>query len=136
MMAPPLLVKSFEGGRGVRKEMMGVGEDIETIVLEFPSNDIAEFLLNRFVRALQYEEFFVHRLHTDVPTFRVLKDDIAFTLVSEDGKLLVSVPSQNQHVARMILLEELLSLADLLESSKQMKGINEMGTDLMAGLFA
>ncbi len=52
MLAPPLLVKSFDGGSGLRKEIEGVSDDIETIVLEFPSRDITEFLFNRFVRAL------------------------------------------------------------------------------------
>ncbi len=136
MLAPPLLVKSFEGGKGVRKEMVGVGENIETIELEFPSHDIAEFLLNRFVRALQGEEFFVHNLHTEQPTYRVLKDDIAFTLVQDMNRLQINVPESSQHVARMILFEELLSLSDLLESSQHMKGIDEMGTDLVSGLFA
>ncbi len=135
MLAPPLLVKSFEGGSGLRKEMAGGDESVETIELEFPSRDITEFLLNRFVRALQEEEFFVHHLHTTQPTYRVLKDDIAFTLVEEGNKLLVNVPAANQHIARMILLEELLSLSDLLESTKQMKGLDEMGSDLMSGLF-
>ena len=136
MLAPPLLVKSFEGGSGVRKEMDGGGENIETIELTLPSHDIAEFLLNRYIHALQQEEFFVHNLHTDQPTYRVLKDDIAFTLVQEMDKLQINVPAANQHVARMILLEELLSLSDLLESTKQMKGLDEMGTDLVSGLFA
>jgi Kef-type K+ transport system membrane component KefB len=136
MLAPPLLVKSFEGGSGLRKEMEGGSEDIETIELEFPSHDITEFLLNRFVSALQHEEFFVHHLPTDNPTFHVLKDDIAFTLIEEGNKLIVNVPRANQHVARMILLEELLSLSDLLESTKQMKSVDKMGTDLMSGLFA
>jgi Kef-type K+ transport system membrane component KefB len=126
MLAPPLLVKSFEGGSGLRKEMEGGSEGIETIVLDFPSRDITEFLTNRFVRALQDEEFFVHHLHTDTPTYRVLKDDIAFTLIEDGKQLLVHVPSVNQHVARMILLE----------STKQMKGLDEMGSDLMSGLFA
>jgi len=135
MLAPPLLVKSFEGGSGLRKEMDGGSEDIESIVLEFPSRDITEFLLNRFVRALQEEEFYVHNLHTDKPTYQVRKDDIAFTLIEEGNKLQLNVPAANQHVARMILLEELLSLSDLLESTKQMKGVEEMGSDLMAGLF-
>jgi len=136
MLAPPLLVKSFEGGSGLRKEMEGGSEDIESIELEFPSRDITEFLLNRFVRALQDEEFFVHHLHTELPTYRVLKDDIAFTLIQDGNKLQVAVPAANQHIARMILLEELLSLSDLLESTKQMKGLDEMGSDLMSGLFA
>jgi hypothetical protein len=111
-------------------------QDIELIELEFPSRDITEFLVNRFVRALQREEFFVHHLHTDEPTYRVLKDDIAFTLVEGDTKITINVPRHNQHVARMILLEELLSLTDLLESTKQMKSVDEMGSDLMQGLFA
>jgi Kef-type K+ transport system membrane component KefB len=136
MLAPPLLVKSFEGGSGLRKEMEGSSEDIETIELEFPSHDITEFLLNRFVSALQQEEFFVHHLHTDIPTFHVLKDDIAFILIEDGNKLVINVPSAHQHVARMILLEELLSLTDLLESTKQMKSVDEMGSDLMSGLFA
>jgi len=135
MLAPPLLVKSFEGGTGLRKEMEGGEEDIEVIELEFPSRDITEFLLNRFVRALQAEEFFVHHLHTDQPTYRVLKDDIAFTLVEDGNRLQINVPQANQHVARMILLEELLSLTDLLESTKKMKSVDEMGSTLMQGLF-
>lgn len=135
MLAPPLLVKSFEGGTGLRKEMEGGEEDIEVIELEFPSHDITEFLLSRFVRALQAEEFFVHHLHTDQPTYRVLKDDIAFTLVEDGNRLQINVPQANQHVARMILLEELLSLTDLLESTKKMKSVDEMGSTLMQGLF-
>ena len=136
MLAPPLLVKSFDGGSGLRKELEGGSEDIETIILEFPSHDITEFLINRFVRALQNEEFFVHHLHTEKPTYRVLKDDIAFTLIEDGKQLRIDVPAANQHIARMILLEELLSLSDLLESTKQMKGLDEMGSDLMSGLFA
>ncbi len=136
MLAPPLLVKSFEGGTGLRKEMDAGDEDIEVIELEFPSHDITEFLVNRFVRALQDEEFFVHHLHTDEPTYRVLKDDIGFTLVEGDNKITVNVPRSCQHIARMILLEELLSLTDLLESTKQMKSVDEMGSDLMQGLFS
>lgn len=136
MLAPPLLVKSFEGGSGLRKEMEGDSEDVESIELEFPSHDISEFLLGRFISALQREEFFVHRLQTDEPTFHVLKDDIAFTLIEQDNKLTLNAPSAHQHVARMILLEELLCLSDLLESTKQMKSVDEMGSDLMNGLFA
>jgi hypothetical protein len=136
MLAPPLLVKSFEGGTGVRKEMAGVGEKIEVIELSFPSHDIAEFLLGRFVRALQGEEFFVHNLHTDQPAYQIRKDEMAFTLIQDDCKLHLNVPASSQYVARMILLEELLSLSDLLESTKKMKGLDEMGSDLVSGLFA
>ncbi len=77
----------------------------------------------------------MHRLHTNTPTCRVLKDDIAFTLIQDGETLRIHVSIASQHVARMILLEELLALSDLLESTKQMKGLDEMGSDLMSGLF-
>ncbi|MBN2162841.1 MAG: cation:proton antiporter [Pontiellaceae bacterium] len=136
MLAPPLLVKSFERGSGVRKALDCGSENIETIELDLPSHDITEFLMQRFIHALQQEEFFVHNLHTEQPTYRVLKDDIAFTLVQDESKLQINVPSANQNVARMILLEEVLALSDLLESTKEMKGLDQMGTDLVSGLFA
>lgn len=135
MLAPPLLVKSFEGRSGLRKEMEDGGGDYETIELAFPSFDIADFLLQRYIHALQLEEFFVHNLQAE-RTYQVRKDDLAFTLIQEDNKLLLNAPANCQYVARMILLEELLSLSDLLESTKQMKGLEEMGSNLMSGLFA
>jgi Kef-type K+ transport system membrane component KefB len=136
MLAPPLLVRSFEGSSGLRKEMAGTADNVEVIELDFPTKDITEFLMARFVKALQREEFFVHHLHTEKPTYQVRKDDIVFTLIEDGTTLKLNVPAANQHIARMMLLEELLSLSDLLESTKKMKGIDEMGTDLLSGLFA
>ena len=61
---------------------------------------------------------------------------MAFMLLLDGTKLQINVPLANQHIARLILLEELLALSDMLESSKKMKGLDEMGNELMAGLFA
>lgn len=135
MLAPPLLVKSFEGGIGLRKAIGTESEEVETIELEFPSHDITEFLTNRMVRALKREEFFVHNLHTESPTYSIRKDEITFSMVSEHGKLIINVPTRHKHIASMILLEELLSLSDLLDASKKMGDLQSMGNNLMAGLF-
>lgn len=136
MLAPPLLVKSFDGRSGLRKAIGAGAEEVETIELEFPSHDITEFLTNRLVRALKREEFFVHHLHTDQPTYSVRKDDINFTVIEENSKLIINVPTAHKHIASMILLEELLSLSDLLDASEKMDDLKSMGNDLMAGLFA
>jgi Kef-type K+ transport system membrane component KefB len=135
MLAPPLLVKSFEGKSGLRRAIGAGSDEVESIELEFPSQDITEFLTNRMVRALKREEFFVHSLHTDTPTYAVRKDDIGFTMMEEDGKLVLHVPKEYKHIASMILLEELLSLTDLLDASEKMGDLKNMGNDLMAGLF-
>jgi len=135
LLAPPLLVKSFEGGSGLRKEMPGGSEDIQSIEIDLPSHDITEFLLNRFIRALRDEEFYVNRLHPAEPTYQVRKDDIMFVLVQDGATLRINAPAEHQHIARLMLLEELLSLSDLLDATQKMEDLQSMGSDLVSGLF-
>jgi Kef-type K+ transport system membrane component KefB len=136
LLAPPLLVQSFKGGSGVRKEMAAGSEDIETIELSFPSRDITDFLINRFVRALRNEEFYVNRLHHETPTYQVRKDDIFFIITGDAKTLRINVPNQYQHIVRLMLVEELLSLSDLLEATQKMEDLHSMGSGLLAGMFA
>jgi Kef-type K+ transport system membrane component KefB len=135
VLAPPLLVKSFAGGSGLRKEMAEGSEEIVSIDLQFPSPDITEFLINRFVRALRREEFYVHRLHQGTPTYQVRKDDILFVLIEDGSALRINVPKEHQHIARLMLAEELLSLSDLLDATQQMDDLQTMGSGLLDGLF-
>jgi Kef-type K+ transport system membrane component KefB len=135
MIAPPLLVRSFRGESGLKDHVQAVEEKEETFTLEFPSEDIAEFLMQRLVRAFQREEFFVNRLHMEIEAWQVRKDDISFTLTREDGRISISVPSDQKYVARLMVFEELLSLSDLLEASKNMKSLNVMGSELIGNLF-
>ena len=135
MLAPPLLVKSFNGGSGLRKEMAGSAENIDSIDLDFPSPDITEFLLERFVRALRNEEFYVNRLHTEQLTYQVRKDDIMFVLVKEGTTLHINAAEEHQTLVRLMLTEELLSLSDLLDATKKMDDLQTMGSGLLAGMF-
>ncbi len=135
LLAPPLLVKSFEGKSGLRKEVKGETKSIQSIELNFPSRDITEFLLNRFIRALRDEEFYVHRLHHGTQTYQIRKDDISFVLIEESNMLRINVPTEHQHIARLILLEELLSLSDLLAATQKIKNLQRMSSDLLTGLF-
>jgi Kef-type K+ transport system membrane component KefB len=135
MVAPPLLVRSFRGESGLKAHIQAAEEKEETFLLEFPSTDIAEFLMQRLVRAFQREEFFVNRLHLEIEAWQVRKDDLSFTLTREDGQITISVPADQQYVARLMVFEELLSLSDLLEASKNMKSLNVMGSELIGNLF-
>jgi Kef-type K+ transport system membrane component KefB len=135
MIAPPLLVRSFRGESGLKDNVQAAEEKEETFTLEFPSMDIAEFLMQRLVRAFQREEFFVNRLHMEMEAYQVRKDNLSFTLTREDGQIGVSVPADQQYVARLMIFEELLSLSDLLEASKNMKSLDVMGSELIGSLF-
>ena len=136
LMAPPLLVRSFRSHTsGLRHDVQEEAGKEEVFSLDFPSPDIAEFLMQRLVRAFRREEFFVNRLQMETGTYQVRKDDISFTLSCENGRIGVSIPSDQQYVARLMIYEELLSLSDLLEASKNMKGLDEMGSELIGNLF-
>ncbi len=71
----------------------------------------------------------------EMEAYQVRKDDISFTLTRDDGQISVSVPSDQQYVARLMVFEELLSLSDLLEASKNMKSLDVMGSELIGSLF-
>jgi Kef-type K+ transport system membrane component KefB len=135
LMAPPLLVRSFRGPSGLKHDEQESAGKEEFFSLDFPSPDIAEFLMQRLVRGFQREEFFVNRLQMETETYQVRKDEISFTLSRAGGQISVSVPTDQQYVARLMIYEELLSLSDLLEASKNMKGLDVMGSELIGSLF-
>ena len=136
LLAPPLLVRSFRSqAAGLKHSEQETEEKEETFSLDFPSADIAEFLMQRLVRAFQREEFFVNRLQMETETYQVRKDNLAFTLSRTGGQINASVPADQRYVARLMIYEELLSLSDLLEASKNMKSLDLMGAELIGSLF-
>lgn len=134
--APLMLVKAFEGGSGIRGETVQKKEEMVSIDLTMPSADVAEFLAGRLVKAFRQEEFFVHRLHTDSPVYQIRKEDMAFTLMQHEEKLSVNAQAYYQHIARLIILEEVLALQDLLDSVKKMEDPGDMSQALLSGFFA
>ena len=136
IMAPPLLVRSFSGGSGLRKEKKERREEEAVqIELKFPSIQIAEFLASRVRQAFRDEEFFVHRLDTEQPIYQIRKENIAITLRRRESNLLLRTNKENEAVMRLILLEEILELKELLDGVQKMKSPDSMGTDLLSGLF-
>jgi len=135
VIAPPLLIKSFEGGSGVVGGSKEVKDDVMSIALKFPSDSVADFICGRILNAFRNEEFFVHGLHTDTPTYQIRKEEMTFTLIHDNENITITTPVKYQLVARMIILEEILTLQDLLESVKDMKSPDSMGNELMTGFF-
>lgn len=133
--APPMILSAFRGGSGVRGEEARPAEEVSTAVLTFPSDDMAEFICSRITKAFRNEEFFVHRIDTDLPTYQVRKEDMAFTIVHNELSITISMPVQYEYVGRFIVLEEVLALKDLLDSAKDMQSPDQMGTDLVSNLF-
>lgn len=133
VMAPPVLNHLLDGGRGVRGEAREAAEKTSVIALDFPSYDIAEFLLSHLVKAFRNEEFFVFRLPVDQLSYRIRKDDLSFTLTQDGPRIELTVLAEGDDIARYILLEELLTLQDLFQASSKLRGLDQMGADLITG---
>jgi hypothetical protein len=121
--APSLLVKSVSKNQNSKSWLKKLKARKKYFLLDFPSSDIAEFLLQWLGHALRREEFFVNRLHLDMEVYQVRKDGLSFTLARDNEEFTTSVPSDHQHVARLMGFEELLSLSNLLEASQQMEKV-------------
>ncbi len=136
VIAPPLLVRSFEGGPGIRHQDDDRHQQtVRQVVLPFPSAAVADFVRIRLEKAFRNEEFFVHRIGVTPPIVQIRKDEINITMTQHDQQLLLQTAACHEGIMRLIVLEEVLVLKDLFASFNQIETMNEMSHDLLNGLF-
>ena len=137
VIAPPLIVKSFNGASGYTKKRAAVEPDVElkTIRLDFPSPRMAEFLRERILAAFRNEEFFIHRMDFHQPIFHLRKDEILITLVQKDSAIIINTMPKHEPFVRFLVTEEVLVLKDFLQGIEDMQSPDSMGKDLLSGLF-
>ncbi|MFC2157925.1 cation:proton antiporter [Acidobacteriota bacterium] len=137
VIAPPLLIKSFDGGNGLRNQKL-VREDEAgcRLQLKFPSIHITDFIRTRILQAFQTEEFFVHRLNLNSYIYHIKKEDIFITLIQNNRGIELSTESENKALASLIVAEEILELKDLLEGVKELDSPDGICEELVSGLFS
>ncbi|MBN2049280.1 MAG: cation:proton antiporter [Spirochaetales bacterium] len=138
IIAPPVLVKSFNGGSGYRKkvrEKQAAGR-MTTIDLEFPRAELADFIRGRVLSAFRNEEFFIQHVDYSRPIYHIRKDKILISLMQTDNRIAVTTPEENELFVRLLMLEEILGLKDFLTGLESMKSPDMMGAELMMGMFA
>ena len=137
--APPLLIRSFDGGSGYTKKRRGDKQEIpqQSFDLEFPSQRMTDFIRQEMLKAFKDEEFFIHRVDSSQDRlYHIRKDDILITLVQKDNTISVRTSPVHEQLVRLLLLEEILELKDLLKSMESMKDPEKMGANLLMGMFS
>lgn len=117
LLAPPLLVRAFEGGPGVTLVAREQEKRCE-ITLDIAHPDLAEFLYFRLMSAFRREAFFVTPLGDETLVCQIRKDDMIFTLRLENSRLVFSAPARYADIGRFVLLEEVLDFQSVAESLK------------------
>ena len=136
ILAPPLLIKSLEGGSGIRKKALIKEDEVGCrIKLSFPSIHIADFIRFRILSAFQSEDFFVHRLNLDNLIYHIKKEDVFITFVQHNKDIELTTDVDNKTLISLIVAEELLELKDLLEGIEKLESPHGMCEELITGLF-
>ncbi len=135
IVAPPLLVKSFTGGSGYKAKSKGQKKALHSIELEFCSARIIDFIKEQVLDGFRDEEFFVHQVDFSRPIYHIRKEEIIITLIIDDNKIIMNMAEENEALVRLMLVEQLLVLKDLISGLESMKSPDTMGADLIRGLF-
>jgi len=136
IVAPPLLMRVFDGPPGIATPTPDDGSKERKLTLSFPHVDIAEFVMSRLIEAFRNEAFFVHRIGSRLPIYQLRKDDIIMTLYRKRGDIFIESSPKNECIARFIIAEEMLDLEDAFDSLKSMSGTKSLSADLISGALA
>lgn len=136
VIAPPILIKSFEGGTGLRSRL-SVEEQTPGchIVLNFPSIHITSFIAERIRQAFRNEEFYVHELNIEEKIYQILKEDISITLLQKGKTIEINTNRENTQLASLVVMEEILELKDLLQGVEKLESPEGLCSELASGLF-
>lgn len=133
IMAPPLMMRAFEGGPGTTRTALAAAGAEETVTLDFPHAQIAEFVLARLVKAFRNEAFYVHHVDPGTPIYQLRREDIAMSLTQEHRRVEVKTSPENLHLAQLVVAEEMLELGETFEALKDMGSAQEIGKNLISG---
>ncbi|MCK5154945.1 MAG: cation:proton antiporter [Spirochaetales bacterium] len=134
--APPLLIKSFTGGNGYRKSLEKDDKGAVSIELAFPGYRAAEFMRRSLAEGFRQEGFYVHRLDHNRLVYQLRQNDIVFTLIQEQEKLILNTAPEHEPFIRLMMMEKLLEFKDFLSGLESMKSPDMMGAELMKGIFS
>ena len=133
--APPLLIATLGGGSGYRKET-GEGARVAAhINLELPTEAVADFLRARILRAFRNEEFFVNRSDFTSQIYQIRQEQTIITLVRRGTTLNLSYAPENDQLVRLLVLEEILELKEMLDKLQKSQSPGQLGEELLGGMF-
>ena len=135
--APPLLVQTFKGGSGYKKQL-AAPEDADMVVmeLEFPSERAAEFLRRSISDAFKSEGFFIRTIEGSVRSWQIRKDELVFILKRRGAQLEMHSKREDEAFVRLMLMETLVDFQEFVDSLKSMDQPEMMGASLLMNMFA
>jgi Kef-type K+ transport system membrane component KefB len=132
LVAPPMLIQFLRGGSGLRGgEDQSAHPDYEPIVLEFPTREVADFMRSRILESFIREEFFVHRVDAASDLFLIQKDEHLIRVSRQGNTLVFSSRPEDRDLIRMFVLEEIVTLKELLSALTEVASLQNLSAKLL-----
>ncbi len=115
--APPVLSAALRiPGAGTKKPVKGSA----TVAAEwiFPTDDIADIVVDSIINDLKTEGFYVQLMNIDEGISQARKGDISISLVEDGNKLTVETDEADMAFAKTLVYEALVRLDDAMERLK------------------
>ncbi|QQO10505.1 cation:proton antiporter [Breznakiella homolactica] len=117
LVAPPLLSVTLKiPGSGTRKPVKD--DDTSTMVWEFPSDEIADLVVDTLLKDLRAEGFYVQMMNIDDGLSQARKDDIALSITEEESTVTVETAKGDMPFVKTAVYEVLLELSDAIDKLK------------------
>lgn len=141
VVAPPMLVRSFKGGKGYKKKLtLSDDTDTVTISLDFPSRRAATFISNTVLDGFIEEGFFVSSIQSRHTVYQIRKDANIIMLEImkiEDDQARVSLICKSEHeaFARLMLLDSIADFQNFAKTLSTMQDPEMMSAKLLMNMF-
>ncbi|MDA3875293.1 MAG: cation:proton antiporter [Kiritimatiellae bacterium] len=131
LLAPPLLSFLFQNpARGTRLEP-SIETDRLSIEFNLPSEQMAEFFVQKMLAEFESEGFFWHRLDRDAQLYQLRKDETIIDFQREETSLAFHGSASDLVLVRGILLEAGASLEDTLRGLRQPFNAKALGHEFL-----
>jgi Kef-type K+ transport system membrane component KefB/mannitol/fructose-specific phosphotransferase system IIA component (Ntr-type) len=115
--APPLLSATLRlPGTGAPKAVKG--DDTAAAVWDFQSGEIADLVIDSFLKGLKAEGFYVQQMNIEDGLSQARKDNISLSITEEESRVTIETAKTDMPFVKTAVYEVILALSDSIQKLK------------------
>jgi Kef-type K+ transport system membrane component KefB/mannitol/fructose-specific phosphotransferase system IIA component (Ntr-type) len=127
--APPLLNMALKlPGPGTKKPVKDEG--VVTAVWEFSSGEIADLVVDKLLKNLRTEGFYIMMMNRDEGLSQARKDDISLSITEEENTVTIETVKADMPLVKTAVYEVILSLSEAIEKLRASSNPQAMKKEL------
>ncbi len=129
VVAPPILNATLRiPGMGTRKPAKG--SESATVTWDFPSDEIADLVVDTLLKDLKMEGFYVQMMNIDDGLSQARKGDVALSITEEENKVSIETAPEDLGFVKTAVFEVLVRLNESIEQLKTQSNPTELRKEL------